>query len=64
MQEIKNFNQLKIDESYLIFLGYDYSSSGFDIGTLNLSGRFEMQGSGSEIPFTPRLQVFTLPETN
>jgi hypothetical protein len=63
MKKIKSQKQLEIDESYLVFVGYHYSPSGFDIGTFNLGGNFEMQANGDRIPFTEQLEVFTLPLT-
>lgn len=62
MKKITKASQIDLDESYLIFIGYHYSPSGFGIGVLNLANCFEMQGNGEQYPFTDDLIVFTLPK--
>lgn len=51
-----------IDESYLIFVGYDYSPSGYDIGCFNLSGCFELQGNGSHLDNNDSIVIYELPK--
>jgi hypothetical protein len=43
IKRIKSFNDLVIDDSYLIFVGWSNKPSGFVIGTFCLGGWFEIQ---------------------
>jgi hypothetical protein len=61
MKKIKNLKELQIDESYVVFVGYDYSPSGFDIGTFNLAGEFELQGNWDRIGAYECKYIYSLP---
>ena len=61
MQQLKSRNELEIDENYLLFVGYNYSASGFMIGNYNLSGYFEIQNNRLPKEFKDVI-VFTLPD--
>lgn len=61
MKKVKSLNDLQIDESYVVFVGFDYSPSGFDIGTFNLSGEFELQGNGDSIGAYKCKAIYSLP---
>lgn len=59
---MKKIKKLEGNESYLVFLGYDYSPSGFDICRLSYDKKsFETQSNGSEISYDNEMEVFELP---
>lgn len=51
---------LKVDDNYLVFVGYDHSPSGFDIGCFNLAGKLEMQCIGMDFDAS-QFKVYQLP---
>jgi hypothetical protein len=60
MESIKTVKRLKFNECYLVFVGYNYSSSGFDIGRFDLSGMIELQANGDCVS-PSEVKVFKLP---
>lgn len=61
MKKIKNLSQLDFDESYLVFVGYDYSPSGFVIAVFKHE-YFEVISTSDRIDCNDDLQIFTLPD--
>ncbi len=60
MKRVKNFKRLENGEDYLVFLGYDYSPSGFDVCKFR-SDSFETQANGANISLHDGMDVFELP---
>jgi hypothetical protein len=58
---IKSIKELETDESYLVWMGYDYSPSGWDIGTANLRGVLELQANSQDVVWTEESKVYKLP---
>jgi hypothetical protein len=61
IKRIRKFKDLKVDEAYLIFVGYSTTPSGFNIGILNLSGWFDMQGY-LPMEWTSDMIIYELPK--
>jgi hypothetical protein len=63
MGEIKR-EKLKLDECYLVFMGYDWSPSGYDIGNYELSGILRSQSNGDDLlgqKNSSGLKIYELP---
>jgi hypothetical protein len=60
MREIK-LKALEIDTDYLVFTGYSWSPSGFDIGNYNLAGQLISQSNGEDLLKLKGVKIFELP---
>lgn len=62
VKRINKFNDLEVDKSYIVFVGYSCSPSGFDIGTFNLGGYFEMQTKALPWMWEEDMLIYELPK--
>lgn len=64
MKKMKNnsIDEFEEGESYLVFMGFEYSSSGFDIALYLCNETFELQSNGEELEWTDRIEFYKLPK--
>lgn len=62
MKEIKRISEMHEYESYLVFIGFEYSPSGYDIATFTFERKLRLQGNGAEINFEACKKIYSLPE--
>jgi hypothetical protein len=62
MNKVKKQSELKDGEHYVVFVGYDYSPSGFDVATYNSKdGTFTTQANDQDFAYYELKFIYTLP---